>query len=275
MILSLSDPTQFYMVLIKLNMKKLLFSLLQFAIVFHISAQQPMKAHSHNDYANVIPFWLAYYNHFSSIEADIWIIENELIVAHDKKDIKPENTLNALYLEPLVRLMRYNGGKPWHDHPGRLQLLIDLKTEAVPTLNLLVLKLKQYPDVFDPAVNPDAIRIVISGNRPDPSRYGDYPSFILFDGIIGQKYSTEQLNRIPLFSENLRNLIIWDGKSGIPETDRNKLVSVIDSLHSLNKKVRFWNAPDNPEAWKVLLDAGVDYVNTDHINQLEEFLRKN
>jgi alkaline phosphatase len=169
--------------------------------------------------------------------------------------------------------MRYNGGKPWHDHDSDLQLLIDLKTEAVPTLDLLTLKLKDYPDVFDPAVNPHAIRIVISGNKPDPSAYFNYPGLIFFDGIIGQKYSNEQLGRIPLFSENLRTLISWDGQGSIPAQELKKLVATIDSLHKMNKKVRFWNAPDNPLAWKILLDAGVDYVNTDHINQLAEFFR--
>lgn len=253
-------------------MKKLFLSVLMLVVVFRITAQQPLKAHSHNDYANVIPFWLAYYNHFSSIEADIWIVGSELFVAHDKKDIKPENTLNKLYLDPLVKLVRYNGGKPWHDNDSGLQLLIDLKTEAVATLDLLTIKLKDYPDVFDPAVNPHAIRIVISGNRPDPSEYIKYPEFIFFDGIIGQKYNEEQILRIPLFSENLQSLIRWDGKDNIPEADQKKLVVTIDSIHSMNKKVRFWNAPDNPEAWKILLKAGVDYINTDHINQLAEFL---
>jgi alkaline phosphatase len=254
-------------------MKKILlsFSLLVFAL--QLSGQQPLRAHSHNDYSNVIPFWIAYYNHFSSIEADIWIVNNDLFVAHDKQAIKPERTLDALYLQPLVNLVRYNGGKPWYDYPSGLELLIDLKTEGVPTLDLLAKKLKEYPDVFDPSVNPDAVRIVISGNRPSPSEYSNYPSFIFFDGIIGQKYTDDQLARIPLFSENLRTLIKWDGKSVISEDERKKLVSVIDSIHKLNKKVRFWNAPDNPDAWKTLLNAGVDYVNTDHINQLAAFLK--
>lgn len=257
-----------------MNMKKLFLPLLLIALVLRLDAQQPLKAHSHNDYANVIPFWIAYYNHFSSIEADIWIVNGELYVGHDQKDIKPERTLDALYLRPVVNLVKYNGGKPWHDFPSGLQLLIDLKTEAVPTLDLLTKKLREYPDVFDPSVNPDAVRIVISGNRPSTSAYPDYPSLIFFDGIIGQEYTAEQLSRIPLFSENLRSLIKWDGKSAISEYERKKLVSVIDSIHEMNKKVRFWNAPDNPEAWETLLNAGVDYVNTDHINQLADFLVK-
>ncbi|HLN54518.1 MAG TPA: phosphatidylinositol-specific phospholipase C/glycerophosphodiester phosphodiesterase family protein [Bacteroidales bacterium] len=254
-------------------MKKVLLSFALAFILLKISAQEPLKAHSHNDYANVIPFWIAYYNHFSSIEADIWLVNNELFVAHDNRDIKPERTLKALYIQPLVNMVRYNGGKPWHDYPSGLQLLIDLKTEGVATLNMLTEMLKEYPDVFDPAANRDAVRIVISGNRPDPSLYSKYPSFIFFDGIIGNVYSNEQLMRIPLFSENLKSVIKWDGTAPISEDDRKKLVFMVDSIHAMNKKVRFWNAPDNQEAWITLLNAGVDYVNTDHINQLATFLK--
>lgn len=254
-------------------MKKVLFSIALAFVLLRISAQEPLKAHSHNDYSNVIPFWIAYYNHFSSIEADIWLVNNELFVAHDNNDIKPERSLRALYILPLVNMVRYNGGKPWHDYPSGLQLLIDLKTEGVATLNSLTELLKEYPDVFDPAVNRDAVRIVISGNRPDPSLYSKYPSFIFFDGIIGNVYSKEQLARIPLFSENLRSVIKWDGTAPISEADRKKLVLMVDSIHAMNKKVRFWNAPDNPAAWDILLNTGVDYVNTDHINQLATFLK--
>ncbi|MGE5419891.1 MAG: phosphatidylinositol-specific phospholipase C/glycerophosphodiester phosphodiesterase family protein [Chloroflexota bacterium] len=254
-------------------MKKIFLSILFLTFALQFNAQESLKAHSHNDYANVIPFWLAYYNHFSSIEADIWLVNNELYVAHDRQDIKPERTLDALYLQPVVKLVKNNGGRPWHDFPSELQLLIDLKTGAVATLDLLTVKLKQYPEIFDPQINPNAVRVVISGNRPDPSAYQDYPSFIFFDGIIGQKYSNSQLARIPLFSENLRNVIGWDGKSVISEPDRKRMVFIIDSIHAMGKKVRFWNAPDDPVSWDVLLKGGVDFINTDHINQLADFLR--
>src|SRR5512133_2618398 len=39
------------------RMKKLFLSIFLVAAVFEICAQQPLKAHSHYDYANVIPFW--------------------------------------------------------------------------------------------------------------------------------------------------------------------------------------------------------------------------
>ncbi len=164
-----------------------------------------LNAHSHNDYENVIPFWIAYYNHFGSIEADIWAIDGELYVAHSRAAVKPERTIDALYIQTVVKLFRYNGGKAWHDFPGVFQLLIDPKTAAEPTLALLVEKLKQYPDVFDPSVNKSAVSVVVSGNRPAPGLFVNYPEFIYFDGLLNLKYTEEQLKRVPLISKTSGN----------------------------------------------------------------------
>ena len=255
-------------------MRKIIFTgLLCISILFKAEAQYTtLNAHSHNDYANEIPFWLAYNNHFGSIEADIWAVKGDLFVAHNTADIKPERTLDMLYIQPIVKLFKENKGKPWKDISSTFQLLIDLKTTVEPTLPLLVEKLKQYPDVFDPKVNENAIRIVITGNRPEPTEFSKYPEFIFFDGILSKKYNEQQLKRIPLFSENLKTIIIWNGEGTMSIKENIRLQSVIDSVHGLNKKVRFWNAPDNVNAWKTFINMHVDYINTDHIIQLSEYL---
>lgn len=255
-------------------MKNAILTILIFAgILYSAEAQYTtLNAHSHNDYSNDIPFWLAYYNHFGSIESDIFAVNGELYVSHNQADIKPELTLDALYLQPIVKLVRHNKGKAWNDHPSAFQLLIDLKTPVEPTLSILVEKLKKYSDVFDLNINQNGIPVVITGNRPKPSEFSNYPDFIWFDGIINMKYNEQQLKRIALYSENLRLFTLWPGKIDMSQKDKNRLVSVIDSIHSLNKKIRFWNAPDDIFAWKTFMSLGVDFINTDHINELAEFL---
>jgi alkaline phosphatase len=137
---------------------------------------------------------------------------------------------------------------------------------------LLVNLLKKYPDVFNADVNKNAISIVITGNRPGPSDFGKYPLWISFDGNVTLKYDDQQLKRIGLFSENLRNFTLWKGKEAIPEKEEKRLKQVIDSVHGLNKRIRFWNAPDSPFAWKILMNLKVGYINTDHIQDLALYL---
>jgi alkaline phosphatase len=258
-----------------ITMKKIpLAILLLIGTCFSVKAQySTLNAHSHNDYVNTTPFWLAYSNHFGSIETDIWAVKDELLVAHSKAEIRPELTLDSLYIQPIVRIFRQNKGKAWIDNSSSFQLLVDLKTATEPTLSLLVQKLKNYPDIFEPGINKKAIHVVITGNRPSPSEFGKYPGFIFFDGIIGQRYTEEQLKRVALFSENIKRFTSWSGEGKMIDKDKIRLQSVIDSVHSLNKKIRFWNAPDDINAWETFIDMRIDYLNTDHIVKLSEYLK--
>ena len=252
-------------------MKNLFFLPFLFLCI-QLNAQYTVQnAHSHNDYANKVPFWTAYNAHFGSIEADIYAVNGELIVAHLKKEIKKGRTLDELYINPLVLRYEQNRNQPWLDFDGNLQLLIDLKTTPSPTLDLLVAKLKQYPEVFDRSVNPDAVQVIITGNIPKPSEFGMYPSFIMFDGHPTITYSPEQLQRIALYSAP------WtfpkSKNKSLSAADRAKIEETIRMVHGLNKKMRYWATDDTPETWKMLMDLGVDFINTDKINELADFLK--
>ena len=119
-------------------------------------AQSRIYIHSHNDYCQRVPFYQAYSQQVYSIEADIYTNADEtgLLVAHDRDELPTALTIDELYINPIVTQFKRNQGKPWADNDHTLQLMIDLKTEEHPTLDLLVKKLQQYPEVFDPSVNP-------------------------------------------------------------------------------------------------------------------------
>lgn len=257
-------------------MKKLLLTLLVFGSGI-LSAQiryTTLNAHSHNDYEQKVPFEWAYNAHFGSIEADIWEVNGELFVAHNRDQITPERTLDVLYIQPIVSKFKANKGKAWSDREGTFQFLIDLKTPFDPTLNLLAKKLEKYPEVFNPERNPNAVKVVVSGNMPPPEQYNNYPAFISFDGRPNQKFSPEQLKRVAIVSDNLANHVTWRGKEPISETELSKLKELISSIHALKKPVRFWNSPDTPEAWQVMKNLQVDFINTDHIQELANFLNQ-
>jgi len=63
---------------------------------------------------------------------------------------------------------------------------------------------------------------------------------------------------------------------GIAETDSKTWHSVrveVRKAPQLKKPVRFWATPDTPAAWNFLMEAGVDVINTDKINELSSFLK--
>ena len=129
------------------------------------------------------PFWQAYAQQVYSIEADVFLHGGKLLVGHEVEDLSPGMTFEALYVEPLVTLFGRNGGRAWKDSGEHLQLMVELKSATEPTLQAVAALLGRYPEVFDPAVNPEAVRIVVTGRVPAPADFGKYPSYIRFDGV--------------------------------------------------------------------------------------------
>jgi alkaline phosphatase len=108
-------------------------------MIFSANAQpvaySTANAHSHNDYEQKVPFLNAYNEHFGSVEADIFLIKGKILVGHNLKDLTDERSLENLYLKPLSTF----------NHKNRsLQILIDVKSEAINTLDSLISLLKKY-----------------------------------------------------------------------------------------------------------------------------------
>lgn len=229
-------------------------------------AQQP-KIHSHNDYLRNIPFWEAYGNGLESIEADVILKDGQLFVAHEEESVFTDRTLKTIYLEPIRNAYELNlqGRKPF-------QLLIDIKTEAYSTLEKIVAELDQYPELFADHGSGRFVTAVISGNRPKPSDYANYPPHILFDYQSVREVENLPLEKIALFSLSFRNFSDWNGKGRLIDEHEAKLSAAIAVAHSFGKPFRFWATPDSKTAWKALKELGVDYINTDMPYQAREYL---
>src|SRR5580704_15742081 len=102
------------------------------------------NAHSHNDYENPIPFFTAYEAGFGSIEADIFLVGDQLYVAHDTIELKTHRTLRQYYLDPLIEAVRKNKGHAFADSNAVLQMLIDIKTDSIHTLDALIEVLRNF-----------------------------------------------------------------------------------------------------------------------------------
>lgn len=226
-------------------------------------AQYPVKIHSHNDYTRTMPFYEAYAQKAYSIEVDLFYNEDGFYVSHEQNDIDKQKTFEALYLEPIRSINMMNKGKAWADG-GIFQLLIEIKSDnREDFMNALVKLLDRHPELFNPEVNPNAVRIVITGNIPAPAHFHRYPAYIQFDGNPDESYTDEQLKRVALFSTNFKLFSHWNGK-GLPiQKEKERLVAAINKSHALGKPIRFWGAPDGITAWNTLYTLGVDYINTD------------
>lgn len=216
------------------------------------------NAHSHNDYEQQHPFHNAYNEGFGSIEADIHLKDGEVLVGHDAEDLVSTRTLEKLYLQPLSE---------YNDKSRKLMLLIDIKTDALTTLDALIALLQRYPEV----INNNAIKITISGNKPPKQLFNKYPSYIWFDGRTKEHYTPEQLNKISLISENYTSFTKGKKNWPIDQDSKNRIEEAVLKVHAVNKPIRLWNSPDFAEAWETLISLKVDFINTDKINELSDF----
>lgn len=250
----------------------LYFLIMLWSVAVHAQPVQYSTAqvHSHNDYEQAFPFWLAWRQGFGSIEADIFLDQGELIVGHDPEQVKQRRTLDSLYLRPLLQCLQQNGGYVYADKSRQLQLMIDIKTAAIPTLDKLVQVLQNYP----PLTTSPSVKIVISGNRPEPASFASYPDWIRFDGDLQKTYTAEQLTRIEMLSDNFARYSKWNGKGRLPESEQDTLQQLIKKVHTAGKKIRFWNSPDIMNSWYAYMRLGIDYINTDDINGISTFLQQ-
>ena len=257
--------------------KKLILVCMLIAISMQVPAQVPTaytaenNVHSHNDYCQNVPFYTAYSARCASIEADIYLVNNELYVAHERDEITPVRTLRALYLEPIRQQMKINGGKAYPNGKS-FQLLIDLKTGYEETLPALEKQLKEYASCFDTTKNPSAVQVVITGNEPKPEEFVNYASFIKFDGQPNKTYTAEQSKRIALLSTPFFMYSRWNGLGRMVEADYDRVKAAIDNAHSKGMKIRFWGCPDTKTAWNTFMKMGVDYLNTDQPERIANFL---
>lgn len=255
--------------------KTLIFSTLSLCLLFSkVEAQTGLSfnnGHSHNDYHQNIPLLTAYYARMGSIEADVFLKHGQLYVAHDTTEISQDATLRKLYLEPLAKLYRKNGNRPYPDPVQQLQLVIDIKEDYQHVLPLLIKELQSFNTIFDSSNNTHAITIAISGDVPVPAAFHDYPAYISFDGRPYVEYTEEQLKRVAMISDDLKNYTVWNGKGTPTKADRLKLKSVIDKAHRQHKPFRFWGTQDSPNTWVELEGLGVDWINTDQPEKLHDF----
>lgn len=249
--------------------KSILFLFILFPLSLFAQEKIDFRLHSHNDYLRNVPFWEAYSVPCQSIEVDLILENNELMVAHERQSIKPENTLTELYLDPIRKAKEMKGGK----NP-EFQLLVDLKTAAIPTLELLIKQLEIYQDLLATIENPKGVKIVISGNQPEVSSYIDYPDYIFFDYQKPLLTANLPWEKIALVSYSFRRVSVWNGKGRMVEAERIKALDIIGKVHGFEKPIRFWATPDSKTAWKTLSEMGVDFINTDMPHQAYQYLSK-
>lgn len=262
----------------------ILFASLLFVQVFNqfVAASDPAapvrpleNAHAHNDYEHPRPLLDALDHGFTSIEADVFLVDGQLLVAHDLKDVVPERTLESLYLMPLSERVKANGGSVYPSGEEVI-LLVDIKRDGAAVYTHLEELLRKYSDMISVTIDevyyPKAVTVIISGDRPIDEITASNPRYAGIDGRLSDLDSDWSVSLLPLISDNWRLHFRYRARGEFSDAERSKLQDIVERVHQRGRRLRFWATPESEEMWAILKEEKVDLIGTDDLQRLSQFL---
>lgn len=233
------------------------------------------RAFAHNDYWHSRPLYDALDHGFLNVEADIYLRDDELLVAHLLPAFRKKRTLEQLYLKPLLDY--YDGRNSEIKYPlYPITLMIDIKSDAEKTYAKLAEILKNYKSILSSYDNGEVkqgkVTIVLTGNKPYQVIREQTLRYAFIDEDLMQVRTDTTSNAVyQTASCKYSRLLNWTGKGPMPESQRQLLISYVTVAHQYKKRVRLWASPENKEVWRALLDCDVDLINTDKLAELRDF----
>lgn len=260
------------------HLKSLLLISLIFSQFYCYSQSAPLpNGFAHNDYRHKHPLHDALDNGFTNIEADIFLKNNKLIVAHVFPYFKGKRTLETLYFKPLLDRITSNNGRVYPNYNTPVILMIDIKTGANDTYEALKPLLEKYKSILSGLENGKmvyrAVTVVLSGHKPYGSIENEEDRLAFIDEDLRKvPRDSTYSNVFSMASCKYSKMIRWDGKGIIPNAEKVKLCAFVTMAHKLGEKVRLWASPEKKVVWDELLNCGVDLINTDRLPALKNYL---
>jgi hypothetical protein len=256
----------------------LFIAMLLFFTVLEAQNSTLPNAYAHNDYYHKRPLLDALDNGFTYVEADVYLRDNQLVVAHILPRFKKVKTLEALYLVPLMNYISGYEKSPqrYGGNPCSLTLMIDIKSKAGRTYEALELLLEKYKSILSDFTSGQItirnVTVVVTGHKPTELITEQKSRLVFMDEDLKQADKDSSVNIYPIASCKYSSLIKWKGKGFINEEEVQRLKYYVAQAHKNGRKVRLWASPENKKVWGELLKCNVDLINTDKLTALRKFL---
>ncbi|GAA98952.1 uncharacterized protein L969DRAFT_51253 [Mixia osmundae IAM 14324] len=261
----------------------------------HLGNVTPINVWSHNDEWRADPLFDALRQGCTFVEADVWLVDGQILVGHNAAMLTPGRSLRNLYLDPLHKLVAHINARAAQgssvqgvfaiDENQPLHLCIDIKVGPNQTAGQVFQALQSelrslreagYLTTYDTQTETwsrSAITVVGTGATPmqgvlemtQRDIFFDVPMSMIADSATID--STVSVTSISDYQEHVN----WNGRE---PHGRENAIQVVKSLIKDSKKSgilsRFWNTPSWPiyardAVWRMLLDAGVDVLNADDL----------
>ncbi len=229
-----------------------------------------LPAYSHNDYLNARPLADAMALGYRGVEVDLYRAGSQLLVGHDRSDLRPSRTLKSLYLRPLeLRLARCG----FLVSPSEEFLLnIEIKEEDARAFDILVEELSHHEALW----RAGRIRVVLVGWWPASPETGRiWPSYLTVQRPIECDGREPPASSTPigLISVDYSKCIKWDGR-GTAALRAQQVLARAKGLGRVHgAPVRVHQVPTEPRIYDWLGNAGVDLIGVKGLEVAAQLLR--
>ena len=249
------------------------------------------KSFSHRDNQHNIPLMDSIKNNTGNIEFDIHLRNNNLLIGHDEHELKPENTLQSIYLDPISNLINNNEFQYTSKQP--INLYLDFKNDGIKSLQLLdkIINENEYKnfitnwDDYNNIKESNPVNLIITGERDTETILNKYKDnkmirYVSYDGRVTDINNNAISNEyMPMISDDFAKIFPNCNKDNhytFNDDDKNRLTKYIELCREMKKYLRFWNTPDNIQIWRQMLSCDVNndtiVINTDNLGMFNRFL---
>lgn len=237
-----------------------------------------LHAYAHNDYENDEPLTEAMALGYRGVEADVFLVEGQLRLGHDRRAARRGLTLEEVYLEPLRELAARCGSLTAH---GRgLLLALEIKETSPVTFDSLSALLGRYADLLRPprrdSMRPAPVEVVLVGwHPPEAELVQSGFSFASLQQLVTTREVTapDSVDLVRLVSLDYGKTM---GRWFTRASERRQWMATALAIkaQSPGRFLRVFNVPLDEETYRGLLNAGVDLIGTKSIRRSQEFLRE-
>ena len=233
-------------------------------------AQLLHHAHAHNDYLKKQPLFDALNCGIPSIEIDVFLYRNEVLISHTGIGLKYQPSFEVRYLIPLQSIILQHG-KVFEDGTP-LTLMIDLKNEKAALIKQLYELLLPYQALIRTQNNQEAPLIIMLSGNP-PLQIIDSLEIPIFsvDGNTHHLWDESTHDFITRVSMNYRKTFSWRGVGKMTKRDQAKLQELVTQANQNNQQLRFWAMPNRKKIWRKFMDYNEVIINVDKYEKFKKF----
>ena len=258
--------------LLRIGFCLLLLPVLNACAPCELAADRPwgsLPAYAHNDYENSDPLWDALELGYGGVEADFYLVDGELLVAHDRDEVQPERTLRSLYLEPLRQIVA-DSGRVCHDGHAFV-LNIEAKEPGEAGFAALHALLLEYLDLLthvDAGQEiPGPVQVILVGWQPPLAELAAMPVRCVavqsYYRDLPENHAEIPAHLLRLVTVQYSQHFFWQGAGSPPKEFFDKLARMKAARDAVPGRLwRVFKVPRRRAVYEALRDEGVDLIGT-------------